>query len=135
MHRLKPPESKAHRIMYVAEGPPALYIRMVMSYIFQGASSTNDPNLPWCRRALTSAPTLIARRQKYSLDVLYLEITEMKKIILAAAVAMVVGTPLAFAATSGNTSGSEPTSRHCTYQGENWDLCHQDRHKDGGRGK
>jgi len=55
----------------------------------------------------------------------------MKKIILAAAVAMVAGTPIAFAATSGNDT--EPGSRHCTYQGEKFDLCHQDRHKDGGK--
>jgi Ni/Co efflux regulator RcnB len=55
----------------------------------------------------------------------------MKKIILAAAVAMVAGTPLAFAANSGNMGETEPSSRHCTYQGENWDLCHQDRHKTG----
>ena len=54
----------------------------------------------------------------------------MKKIILAAAVAMVAGTPIAFAATSGDNT--EPGSRHCTYQGENSDLCRQDTHKDGG---
>ena len=59
----------------------------------------------------------------------------MKKIILAAAVAMVAGTPIAFAATSGNTNTAEPGSRHCTYQGEKFDLCHQDTHKDGGAGK
>ena len=56
----------------------------------------------------------------------------MKKIILAAAVAMIAGTPLAFAATSGSMNTGEPGSRHCTYQGEKFDLCHQDRHKDGG---
>jgi len=55
----------------------------------------------------------------------------MKKIILAAAVAMVAGTPIAFAATSGNDT--EPGSRHCTYQGEKFDLCHQDTHKNGGK--
>jgi hypothetical protein len=54
----------------------------------------------------------------------------MKKIILAAAVAMVAGTPLAFAANSGNMGDSEPSSRHCT-SGEKWDLCRQDRHKFG----
>ena len=54
----------------------------------------------------------------------------MKKIILAAAVVMVASTPLAYAATSGDNT--EPTSRHCTYQGEKVDLCHQDTHKDGG---
>jgi len=54
----------------------------------------------------------------------------MKKIILAAAVAMVAGTPIAFAATSGNNT--EPGSRTCTYQGEKFDLCHQDTHKNGG---
>ena len=59
----------------------------------------------------------------------------MKKIILAAAVAMVAGTPLAFAASSGNMDAGEPGSRHCTYQGENYALCHQDRHEHGGRGK
>ena len=58
----------------------------------------------------------------------------MKKIILAAAVAMVAGSPIAFAATSGDNT--KPTSRHCTYQGEKFDLCHQDRHKDNeGQGK
>jgi Ni/Co efflux regulator RcnB len=56
----------------------------------------------------------------------------MKKIILAAAVAMVAGTPIAFAATSGNTNTAEPGSRTCTYQGEKFDLCHQDTHKNGG---
>ena len=56
----------------------------------------------------------------------------MKKIILAAAVAMIAGTPLAFAATSGSMDTGEPGSRHCTYQGEKFDLCREDRHKDGG---
>jgi len=56
----------------------------------------------------------------------------MKKIILAAAVAMVAGAPIAFAAASGNTSTAEPGSRTCTYQGEKFDLCHQDTHKNGG---
>ena len=56
----------------------------------------------------------------------------MKKIILAAAVAMIAGTPIAFAATSGNMSTAEPGSRTCTYQGEKFDLCHQDTHKNGG---
>jgi hypothetical protein len=55
----------------------------------------------------------------------------MKKIILAAAVAMVAGTPLAFAANYGNMGDTEPSSRHCTYAGEKWDLCRQDRHKFG----
>jgi len=57
----------------------------------------------------------------------------MKKIILAAAVAMVAGTPLAFAANSGNMGDTEPSSRHCSYLGEKADLCHQDRHKNGGK--
>ena len=56
----------------------------------------------------------------------------MKKIILAAAVAMVAGSPLALAATSGNMNTGEPGSRHCTYQGEKFSLCRQDEHKDGG---
>lgn len=56
----------------------------------------------------------------------------MKKILMAAAVVLVAGTPLAFAATTGNMSMSEPGSRHCTYAGENFDLCRQDRHKNGG---
>ena len=64
------------------------------------------------------------------LDVLNMETTEMKKIILAVAVAMVAGSPIAFAATSGDNT--ESGSRHCTYQGEKFDLCHQDTHKDGG---
>jgi hypothetical protein len=54
----------------------------------------------------------------------------MKKIILAAAVAMVAGTPLAFAANYGNMGDTEPSSRHCTYPGEKWDICRQDRHMD-----
>lgn len=54
----------------------------------------------------------------------------MKKILMTAAVVLVTSTPLAFAATSG--SNTEPGSRHCTYQGEKSDLCHQDTHKDGG---
>ena len=56
----------------------------------------------------------------------------MKKIILAAAVAMVAGTPIAFAATSGSMDTAEPGSRHCTYQSEKFDLCREDRHQDGG---
>ena len=56
----------------------------------------------------------------------------MKNILMAAAVVLVAGTPLAFAATSGNMSVSELRSRHCTYAGQNFDLCRQDRHKNGG---
>jgi len=56
----------------------------------------------------------------------------MKKILMAAAVVLVSGAPLAFAATSGNMSMSAPGSRHCTYAGENFDPCRQDRHKNGG---
>jgi hypothetical protein len=56
----------------------------------------------------------------------------MKKILMAAVVVLVSGTPLASAATIGNMNTAEPQSRHCTYQGENWDLCRQDRHKNGG---
>jgi hypothetical protein len=59
-----------------------------------------------------------------------LEIAEMKKILMTAVVVLVAGTPLAFAASSGNNM--EPDSRHCTYVGEKYDLCHQDRHKNGG---
>ena len=55
----------------------------------------------------------------------------MKKILMAAVVVLIAGTPLAFAATSGRNT--EPDSRHCTYPGENYDLCHQDRHKHGHR--
>ena len=59
----------------------------------------------------------------------------MKKIVMTAVVVLLAGTPLAFAASSGNNM--EPDSRHCTYLGEKYDLCHQDRHKDdhGARGK
>ena len=56
----------------------------------------------------------------------------MKKILMTAVVVLVAGTPLAFAASSGNTV--EPGSRHCTYVGEKYDLCHQDTHKNGGEG-
>ena len=56
----------------------------------------------------------------------------MKKIILAAAVAMVAGAPLASATAIGNMNTGEPGSRHCTYQGEKYDLCREDRHKNGG---
>jgi hypothetical protein len=61
----------------------------------------------------------------------------MKKILMTAAVVLVAGTPLAFAANSGGMGNggmgdTEPSTRHCTYQGEKWDLCRQDRHKDGG---
>jgi len=56
----------------------------------------------------------------------------MKKILMAAAVVLVAGTPLAFAASNGNMSMSAPGSRHCTYAGENFALCRQDRHKNGG---
>jgi hypothetical protein len=59
-----------------------------------------------------------------------LEFKEMKKILMTTLVVLVTSTPLAFASTSG--SNVEPDSRHCTYQGENYDLCHQDRHKNGG---
>jgi hypothetical protein len=55
----------------------------------------------------------------------------MKKIILAAAVAMVAGTPLAFAANYGNMGDTDPSSRHCGYDSEKWSLCRQDRHKFG----
>jgi hypothetical protein len=54
----------------------------------------------------------------------------MKKILMTAVVVLVAGTPLALAASSGNNM--EPDSRHCTYVGEKYDLCHQDRHKNGG---
>jgi Ni/Co efflux regulator RcnB len=56
----------------------------------------------------------------------------MKKILMTAAVVLVAGTPLAFAANYGNMGDTEPSSRHCTYQGEKWDLCREDRHKNGG---
>jgi hypothetical protein len=59
-----------------------------------------------------------------------LEINEMKNILMAAVVVLIAGTPLAFAATSGNHT--EPGSRRCTHAGETFDLCHQDRHKHGG---
>ena len=55
----------------------------------------------------------------------------MKKIMMTAVVVLLAGTPLAFAASSGNNM--EPDSRHCTYVGEKYDLCHQDRHKNGGK--
>jgi hypothetical protein len=56
----------------------------------------------------------------------------MKKILMAAAVVLVSGTPLAFAVTSGNMSTSEPNSRSCSYLGEQFDLCKRDSHKNGG---
>jgi len=53
----------------------------------------------------------------------------MKKIVMTTVIVLLAGIPLAFAASSGNI---EPDSRHCTYVGEKYDLCHQDRHKNGG---
>jgi hypothetical protein len=55
----------------------------------------------------------------------------MKKILMTACAVLVVSTPLAFAGTK--ESNREPDSRHCTYIGERYDLCHTDRHKHGGR--
>jgi hypothetical protein len=54
----------------------------------------------------------------------------MKKILMTAVVVLVAGTPLAFAASSGNSV--EADSRHCTYVGQKSDLCRQDTHKNGG---
>jgi hypothetical protein len=71
-----------------------------------------------------------ARRRKFPSVFVIWRSTEMKKILTTAFVVLVTSTPLAFAATSANNT--EPGSRHCTYQGENYDLCHQDRHKHGG---
>ena len=75
----------------------------------------------------------------------------MKKILMAAAVVLVSGAPLAFAATSGNMSTSDLTDRHCSYVNQQLPqerfesesdrlvaeqhadaVCRQDRHKDGG---
>jgi hypothetical protein len=53
----------------------------------------------------------------------------MKKILMATFVVLVAGTPLAFSGTNGNNN--EPDSRHCTFVGERYDLCHTDRHKHG----
>jgi len=54
----------------------------------------------------------------------------MKNILMTMVVVLVASTPIACAETTG--SMAEPDSRHCTYTGENYDLCHTDRHKDRG---
>lgn len=54
----------------------------------------------------------------------------MKTILMTAFIVLVAGTPLAIAAPNGNDTDSN--SRHCTYTTEKFDLCHQDRHKNGG---
>ena len=75
----------------------------------------------------------------------------MKTILMAAAVVLVSGAPLAFAATSGNMSTSDLTDRHCSYLNQQLPqerfesesarleaeqhadaVCRQDRHKNGG---
>jgi len=63
----------------------------------------------------------------------------MKNIILASAVALVIGAPLAFAANSNTNSGAL-TTQHCSYLETQYkgaapsekalSLCRQDRHKD-----
>jgi hypothetical protein len=80
-----------------------------------------------------------------------LEIAQMKKILMATAIVLVSGSPLAFAATSGNMSPSALTTQHCSYLDQKFSqenfksesarqvaeskaesLCRQDRHKNGG---
>jgi hypothetical protein len=62
----------------------------------------------------------------------FLESTQMKKILMAAAVVLVSGTSLAFAATSGNMTNTDPSSRHCSTPNQHYSLCRQDTHKNGG---
>ena len=52
----------------------------------------------------------------------------MKRILMTALSVLVVATPLTLAGTSASIAAVR--DRHCTYQGEIYDLCHTDRHKE-----
>jgi hypothetical protein len=49
------------------------------------------------------------------------ESIEMAKLLMVTFVALVAGTPLAYAGANG--SNTERDGRHCTYVGERYDLC------------
>jgi len=79
-----------------------------------------------------------------------LEINEMNRILMAAAAALVLGAPLAFAANSGLPNPADLTTKHCSYLDQQFSnakykteaakqvaeekaeaLCRQDKDRDG----